>query len=132
MNGVYTDNHKSRHFMEGFGDGRGRGGGWLVVNVLGLTALRYNISVYIGPSLRERGRKKREMKMSKAPYPPSLRPTAILAHALLSSKSAGCPALAVYPAPSHYPITSGMGFRRGYFPFVFLNFVGAGMLVCLC
>ena len=45
---------------------------WLVV--LGLTALLDSISVYIGPSPRERGRKKREViderkKMSKQPLP---------------------------------------------------------------
>ena len=46
--------------MEVLGDGGGRGRGWVVVNVSGLTALRYNISVYIGPSLREREGERRE------------------------------------------------------------------------
>ena len=80
--------------------------GWLF---WGLTALWDSISVYIGPSPRERGRKKSEMiderkKMSKQP-PPAPTARAVGPRPTLIQISRTYPALEVYPAPSHHPTT---------------------------
>ena len=79
--------------------------GWLF---LGLTALRDSISVYIGPSPPEKGRKKREMiderkNVQTAPTRTYCKRSRALPYSHPNKWDAL--ALEVYPAPSHHPTT---------------------------